>query len=119
MKPVGVAVVGAGYWGPNLVRNFHSNPGADLRWVCDIDEERAAKVVGRYSTVGVASSLDTVLDDAGVDAVAVATPAGTHHQIATAALGADKHVLIEKPLASTVAERTAMVEVAERRRLVL
>src|SRR5437660_9207353 len=115
MNTVGVAVVGAGYWGPNLVRNFQSNSAAELRWVCDIDEERATKVVGRYSTVGVTSSLDTVLDDAGVDAVAVATPAATHHEIATAALGADKHVLIEKPLASTVAEGTAMVELAERR----
>jgi predicted dehydrogenase len=119
MSTVGVAVVGAGYWGPNLIRNFQANPDAELRWVCDINEERAAKVVGRYSTVRVTSSLDAVLNDAGVGALAVATPAATHHEIATAALRADKHVLIEKPLASTVAEGTAMVELAERRSLVL
>jgi len=112
-EPVGVAVVGAGYWGPNLVRNLGSHPRCDLRWVCDRDLERAAAAVGRHSTVGVTDQLAKVLDDTSVEAVAVATPAATHAEVVTACLEAGKHGLVEKPLASSVAEGRAVVAAAE------
>jgi predicted dehydrogenase len=117
--PVGVAVVGTGYWGPNLIRNFELCPYTDLRWVCDLDIERARRTVGRHSAVGVTDDLAQILDDATVDAVAVATPANTHMSIAIAALEADRHVLIEKPLATSVADGEKIVEIASSRDLCL
>ncbi|MFZ5850097.1 MAG: Gfo/Idh/MocA family protein [Actinomycetota bacterium] len=119
MTPVGVAVVGAGYWGPNLVRNFSASDGADLRWVCDLDEQRARRAVGRYSTIGVTTSLERVLDDPTVRAVALATPAATHAEVGLAALEAGKHLLVEKPLAATFEDGRKLVEVAAARDLVL
>jgi predicted dehydrogenase len=116
---IGMAVVGAGYWGPNLVRNFGGSEEFELRWVCDLNEARARKVVGRNSTARVTSSLDEVLDDPAVAAVAVATPAATHGVIGVTCLEAGRHVLIEKPLAASVSEGEKLVSVAEDRDLVL
>jgi predicted dehydrogenase len=117
-RRVGIAVVGAGYWGPILVRNLLCNGESELRWVCDVYEERASKVVGHYNDIGVTALLDDVLDDPSVEAVAIATPAGTHYDIAMAALRAGKHVLVEKPLAATVAQGREIVELAAERGLV-
>ncbi|GAA1613283.1 Gfo/Idh/MocA family protein [Actinoplanes couchii] len=117
--PIGVAVVGAGYWGPNLVRNFQGSQAFHLRWLCDLDVERAQRVLGGYSTVQVSADLDEVLADPSVDAVAIATPAGTHLPVAMAALAAGKHVLVEKPLAATYEEGLRLVEEADRRGLTL
>ncbi len=119
MKPLGVAVVGAGYWGPNLVRNFRALPAFDLAWVCDLSRERALQAIGPRSTVRATDSLDDVLGDPEIDAVAVATPAGTHTEVVLACLDAGKHVLVEKPLATSVAEAEKLVHAAEQRGLVL
>lgn len=118
-EPLGVAVVGAGYWGPNLVRNFQSSPQFRLRWLCDLDVERAQRVLGGYSTVQATADYAAVLADPAVDAVAVATPAGTHLDVALAALRAGKHVLVEKPLAATYADGLRLVNEAEERGLTL
>jgi predicted dehydrogenase len=114
-----VGVVGAGYWGPNLVRNFRGSPDWDLVAVCDLDEARARKVVGDRSTVEVETSLDHLLARSDIDAVAVATPARTHRPIALAALEAGKHVLVEKPLASSREDAELMVGRADELGLVL
>jgi predicted dehydrogenase len=114
-----IAVVGAGYWGPNLVRNFRGSPDWDLVAVCDLDEARARKVVGSRSTVEVETSTDRLLSRDDIDAVAIATPAGTHRRIAVSALEAGKHVLVEKPLADTELEAREMVQAARERDLVL
>jgi len=113
------AVVGAGYWGPNLARNFRSSPDWELAAVCDLDADRAARVVGDARGVDVETSLERLLARDDVDAVAVATPANTHRGIAMAALEAGKHVVVEKPLAASVAEATEMVDSARDRGLVL
>ncbi|RZS40932.1 putative dehydrogenase [Herbihabitans rhizosphaerae] len=118
-KSIGIAVVGAGYWGPNLVRNAAATPALRLEYLCDLDTERARTVLGAYSTVRVSGSLDEVLADPAVDAVAVATPAATHLPVAMAALRAGKHVLVEKPLAATVSDGRALVDEAQARGLVL
>lgn len=107
-----VAVVGAGYWGPNLIRNFRSSASWDLRAVCDLDEARARKVVGERSTISVETSLDNLLARDDLDAIAIATPARTHKHIALAALSAGKHVLVEKPLAESVADAEEMAAAA-------
>ena len=114
-RPVtGIAVIGAGYWGPNLVRNAQATPGIRLEYLCDLDVERARQVLGEYSTVRVSSSVDEVLADPAVSAVAIATPAGTHHPVALRALEAGKHVLVEKPLAPTYEQGRLLVEAAQR-----
>lgn len=110
-----VAVIGAGYWGPNLARNFRNGRDWDLVAVCDLDADRAAKVVGARSTVDVMTSVDDLLARDDVDAVAIATPARTHAPLALAALDAGKHVLVEKPLADNgVAARAMVARAAER-----
>jgi predicted dehydrogenase len=116
---IGIAVIGAGYWGPNLVRNAQQTPGLRLEYLCDLDAGRARKVLGDYSTVRVAGSLDEVLADPAVSAVAIATPAATHYAVALAALEAGKHVLVEKPLAPTYEEGRLLVEAAEQHGRVL
>ena len=95
---IGLAVVGAGYWGPNLVRNAMATSSFRLRWLCDLDEERARRVLGPYSTVPTTDSFEAILDDDEVQAVAIATPAASHFPLAMAALDAGKHVLVEKPM---------------------
>ncbi|WP_328911698.1 MULTISPECIES: Gfo/Idh/MocA family protein [unclassified Streptomyces] len=118
-ETLGVAVVGAGYWGPNLVRNFQASPRFRLRRLCDLDEARARRVLGAYSTVEATSDYASVLADPEVDAVAVATPAGTHLEVALAAVRAGKHVLVEKPLAASYADGARLVAEAEERGLTL
>ena len=111
--------MGAGYWGPNLIRNFRSSDHWDLRAVCDLDTERAEKVLGARSGVEVTASLEDLLARGDIDAIAIATPARTHQGIALAALEAGKHVLVEKPLADSVANGKAMVDLARERDLAL
>lgn len=116
---IGVAVIGAGYWGPNLLRNFQQNSDFDVRYLCDLDEARAKKVLGGYSTIAVSTSMEAVLSDPTVHAVAVATPAGTHLPVVAAALEAGKHVLVEKPLAANLQDGRELVRLAENAGLTL
>jgi predicted dehydrogenase len=116
---VGVAVIGAGYWGPNLIRNFL---GCDATWlwmVCDRDVERARRVVGRYTSIRVTDDLEEVLQDPRIEAVAIATPTSTHHDIAMRALAAGKHILVEKPLAQSVQEAEEIVDAAAHARKIV
>ncbi|HEY1135141.1 MAG TPA: Gfo/Idh/MocA family oxidoreductase [Nocardioides sp.] len=116
---LGVAVVGAGYWGPNMVRNFATAPDWHLRAVCDLDLARARTLAHRWPGVDATPDLDALLARDDVHAVAVATPARTHGDLVHRALAAGKHVLVEKPLADSLATGRAMVAAAEERGLVL
>lgn len=118
-QPVGVAVVGAGYWGPNLARNFIGCVDTDLRWIVDLDTDRARAIAGGRSDVRVTADLSEALRDPDVHAVAVATPPASHLPIAMEAMAADRHVLIEKPLATTSADGVRLVHEAEARGLTL
>jgi len=113
MLPIGLAVIGAGYWGPNLVRSALVTPEFSLQWLCDLDIDRARRVLGTQSTVASTSSFDDVLADPDVTAVAIATPAATHFDLVRAALEAGKHVLVEKPLTPTVDEGRKLTELAD------
>jgi predicted dehydrogenase len=117
--PLRIAVVGYGYWGPNLVRNVMESPELALATLCERDDQRAAAFLQRVSDVPVCADFDAVLEDPEIDAVLVATPPRTHHALAGAALNAGKHVLVEKPLARTVAEAADLIEIAEANDLVL
>jgi predicted dehydrogenase len=110
---VGVAVVGAGYWGPNLIRNFLGCESTWLWTVCDRDVTRARRVVGRYTSIRVTDDFDEVLLDPRIEAVAIATPTSTHRDLAMRAIAAGKHVLVEKPLAASVHEAEEIVHAAE------
>ncbi|KJL43823.1 MULTISPECIES: Gfo/Idh/MocA family protein [Microbacterium] len=114
-----VAVIGAGYWGPNLARNFRASADWNLAAICDLDLERAQRVADSVGGVPITPSLDDVLADPAIDAIAIATPARTHHPIALAALDAGKHVMVEKPLADTRERGVEMVERAGENGLVL
>jgi predicted dehydrogenase len=117
--PLGVAVVGAGYWGPNLIRNFRGSRDWQLRAVIDLDTDRARDVVGAQDDVLITDDLAAVLARDEIAAVAIATPARTHRALAEQALAAGKHVLVEKPLADSVEAGRAMVDLARRNDLVL
>src|SRR5215510_9413245 len=110
MQCVGIAVIGCGYWGPNLIRNFSEEPRAQMRWVCDLDEHKLETIRRRHPSVRTTTHVEEVLADREVDAVAIATPVHTHYMLARAALQAGKHVLVEKPLADQVALAENLVE---------
>jgi len=116
---IGIGVVGYGYWGPNLVRNFAANPAVKVVTICDRDPARLAPLAHLYPGAGVTSVYADMLNNPQIDAIAVATPVQSHFELALAALKAGKHVLVEKPLApsGTLAQR--LVEEADRRDRVL
>lgn len=116
---VGIGVVGYGYWGPNLVRNFSEHPEAHVVAVCDSKSDRLEAAARRHPGVGVTAAFSDLLESPEVDAIIVATPSATHFALARAALLAGKHVLMEKPMTSTSEEAEILIELAERRRLVL
>ena len=110
--PVSVGVVGLGYWGPNLARNFDRLPGAELRWICDASEEARAKVAPQFPDARASGDLDELLADPELDAVVLATSVPTHADLAVRVLAAGKHCFVEKPLAQSVAEAERVVEAA-------
>ena len=116
---VGVAVVGYGYWGPNLVRNFANTEGCQVIAVSDLDPEKLLLSKRRHPGIVVTTEFRDLLTDNRVDAIVIATPVHTHFDLALAALKAGKHVLVEKPLAQTSEQVRRLIEEAERRRLIL
>ena len=114
-----MAVVGCGYWGPNLVRNFSHCATTQVAMVCDEDASRLEKVARNCPNAKLVDSFRAVLDERAIDAVAIATPVGNHAEMALAALEAGKHVLIEKPMADNVRDAEEMVRRAEKHGLTL
>lgn len=114
-----VGVVGCGYWGPNLVRNLKGLPNCVLKAMCDTNEARLRHMRSLYSDVEGVTDYDHLLNGVGLDAVVVATPVKYHYPLAKASLLAGKHTFIEKPMASNTAECEELIEIAERKGLVL
>ena len=110
--PVRIAVVGAGHWGPNLIRNFDNPPFSRVRYVVDRDAGRLAQVRTRFPSVETAETVDRALADPDVDAFVIATPTSTHHALVKAALEAGKHVLVEKPITTRGAEADELTRLA-------
>src|SRR4051795_9721474 len=98
---INVGVIGYGYWGPNLVRNFFETPGATVKSVADLDARKLDMVQRRYPSLGITPDFIDLIKDPRIDAIAVATPVNTHFELAMAALKAGKHVWIEKPITET------------------
>lgn len=114
-----VGIVGCGYWGPNLVRNFHELPECQMLSVCDVSSDRLAALKHRFPAIEVTSDYGHVVNDPRIDAIAIATPVSSHYDLALQALQAGKHVLVEKPLTADSNQAARLVDEADRRRRVL
>lgn len=119
MNQLSVGVVGCGYWGPNLIRNFYENERVELRYVCDLLPEKLKGISRRYPTVNTTTNYQELLNDPELQAIVIATPVRTHFRLAQQALESGKHVLVEKPMCMSSSECEALVALAQERKLVL
>jgi len=114
-----MGVIGYGYWGPNIVRNFNTANGSEVTMVCDMNQQILKKVKKVYPQINVTDNIDELIKSPDVDAIAIATPVFTHHDLAKKALEAGKSVFIEKPFTYTVAEAEDLIELAAKKKLKL
>jgi predicted dehydrogenase len=119
MKKIRIGVIGAGRWGPNLIRNYYTNLNSEVAVVVDQNEARLKLIEERYPGVATTTSTDLLISDPMIDAVVVCTPTVTHFDLAKAALENKKHVFVEKPLASTSEECATLVKIARKEKRVL
>ncbi|NIT60127.1 MAG: Gfo/Idh/MocA family oxidoreductase [Aliifodinibius sp.] len=118
-KGLNVAVVGCGYWGPNLIRNFRSLSECQVKQVCDLDQKRLEHMKQLYPEVETTTNFEHLVNDQELDALTIATPVHLHYKLAKKSLLGGKHTFIEKPMASSVAQCLELIELAEKRRLTL
>jgi len=114
-----IGVIGFGYWGPNIVRNFNSQPEASVVSVCDLDQKALCKVKEQYEGINVTANCDEIINSPDIDAVAIITPVSTHFELAKKALSNGKHVFIEKPFTASVAEAEELIELADKKNLII
>lgn len=114
-----IGVIGYGYWGPNLVRNFVETPGLTVACVADLDPKKLEIVQKRYPGIKTTTSFEEMINDPSIDAIAVATPVSTHFKLGMAALKAGKHLWLEKPMTENSLQARQLVDEAEKRKLVL
>jgi len=112
-----LGVIGYGYWGPNIVRNFSSQPGCQLVAICDKNPKAVAQVLSRHPAVHATSNPDEVTNSSKIDAVAIVTPVSTHYELTKKALENGKHVFVEKPFTATSAQAEELIELADRKNL--
>jgi predicted dehydrogenase len=113
VRPISVGVVGLGYWGPNLARNFDRLADTELRWICDAAEEARVRWAVQFPRARVSAEIDELLADAELDGVVIAAPVPLHADLAVKVLAAGKHCFVEKPLAQSAADAERVVEAAE------
>jgi predicted dehydrogenase len=114
-----IAIIGYGYWGPNLLRNFSVVNNCKVHTLCDLRVERLQSTLNAYPTLQLSDNIDEVVNNKDIDAIVIATPVFTHYTIAKKALLAGKHVLIEKPMTSSVKEAEELIDIALKQKLVL
>src|SRR6202034_3646447 len=118
-KQINVGVIGCGYWGPNLIRNFRSLPDCDLKMMCDLSEKRLSHLRSVYPEVEGSADYGHMLNGINLDAVVIATAVKSHFPMAKASLLAGKHTFIENPMAGSSHECEELVEIAQKKGLVL
>jgi predicted dehydrogenase len=118
-KNTTIGVIGCGYWGPNLVRNFNQLPMSKVKYCCDLNEDRLRHMKALYPNVETTTRYEDLIEDPDVDAVAIATPVSTHFPLAKDCLEGGKHVLVEKPLTGRITEAENLVNMADAKKLVL
>ena len=116
---IGIGVIGYGYWGPNLVRNFATTPDAKIVAVCDLDEKRRSLAALRHPGIETTDNPKALFENKAIDAVAIATPVASHFELALQAINAGRHVLLEKPLTHNADQGHRLIEAAEKTRTVL
>lgn len=117
---VNIGIVGAGYWGPNLIRNFFSLPNCNLIGVCDLSKEALQGIKTSYNNnLLITQNIDDFLNDKNIDAIVIATPAKTHYDIAQKSLLSGKHVFVEKPLALKSIQCEELIKISEQNKLCL
>jgi predicted dehydrogenase len=114
-----IGLIGYGYWGPNLARNFNQNPDMQLSAICDFSESRLEMAHRFYPQVKLSKDTEIIFKNNAIDAVAIATPVSTHYNLAKQALLADKHVWLEKPLTETVKQAEELIELAQKKNKIL
>jgi predicted dehydrogenase len=119
MGKLRIGIIGAGYWGPNLVRNFALVPNAEVAAIADLQEARRKFIKDRYPTINALADDTQLIGDESIDAVVIATPVNTHYRLAEAALKAGKHVMLEKPMCASAAECDQLIELATKSHLTL
>ena len=118
-EKLNIAVVGCGYWGPNLIRNFHANPACRMKTICDLDSDRLDHLGELYPEINRETDFENLLADKELDAIAIATAVHLHYKLAKASLQAGKHTFIEKPMASSSEECQKLVSLAKAKGLIL
>lgn len=116
---IGISIIGAGYWGPNFVRNFSRIPLANIRYVCDINSKKLTSIAQLHPHINTTTDYQKVLRDKHTDAVVIATPVHTHFVLAKQALEADKHVLVEKPMTTNSAHAKELIDIAQKKGKIL
>ncbi|MBY0359396.1 MAG: Gfo/Idh/MocA family oxidoreductase [Candidatus Obscuribacterales bacterium] len=119
MQQVKLGIVGYGYWGPNLTRNFHSDERVEIKYICDRDPERLKQYRSQYQNVVFTTNYEDLLNDSSLQAIVIATPVETHFELAKQALSMGKHVLVEKPMCRSSKECTELIELARKKGLIL
>lgn len=112
-----IGVIGYGYWGPNIVRNFHTHEGSEVAMVCDNNAKCAERLRKAYPTIPFTTDANEILKSSNIDVVAVVTPVWTHYELAKAALENGKHIFVEKPFTCSSAQAEELVELADRKNL--
>lgn len=118
-KMIKLAIIGAGYWGPNLIRNFYKIKEAEVHTVCDIEQKRLDFIKKQYPNINLTKNFNAVLKNPKIDAVIIALPVKLHYQFGKKALEKGKHVLIEKPLATKVSEARNLITLAKKNKKIL
>ncbi|MFC1782196.1 Gfo/Idh/MocA family protein [Planctomycetota bacterium] len=118
-KKINIGVIGCGYWGPNLIRNFRSLADCQVKKICDINPDRLAHMKKLYPEIENTDQVDDIINDAVIETVAIVTPVSLHYELAMKSLEAGKHTFVEKPMASSGAECREMVAAAQKRNLTL
>ena len=116
---INIAIVGCGYWGPNLIRNFSSLAESKVLKGCDVDAQRLKHIKDLYSDIETTTNYDDLINDTNIDAIAIATPVHTHFTLARKSLEAGKHTFIEKPMAASSSECRELIELAQKKNLTL
>lgn len=119
MKPINVAVIGCGYWGPNLIRNFNTIADCNLKVCCDFDTNRLKRMKKLYNDIETTTDYNELLSSDEIDAIAIATPVRTHAEIARNCLAANKHILVEKPITASVKECRELIALAKEKDRIL
>lgn len=116
-KIVKIALIGYGYWGPNLIRNFSKLQNVEVKYICDLSEYKLAKAINKFTTLKITTDFSVILNDDDVDAIIIATPIHTHFLIAKEALLSKKHVLVEKPITTSIKDAEELIQIAQKNNL--